>query len=214
MKTRKNHFSLKKKNQRKKQKQTQNQTKNAGMLKAVLSIVIGYTLIYSANGYAIYTACRGNTCRSPYYQTVLRNIFDVGHYVGSFGTYPKTIGSPMAPETTKYAIESCAGDSACIARVNAHSSREIDCSEIKEHIRNGEKVIIIPMDEQVELSLKTKSIMCFNERELNSIHILDNANITDPFPFQGTPLEKEKYLEMKNGVESHVATIFDKLKKS
>lgn len=213
MKTRKNHFSLRR-NRRKKRKQTKTQTKNAGMLKTVFSFVIAYTLLYVANGYAIYTACRGNTCRSPYYQTVLRNIFDVGHYVGSFGTYPKVIGSPMAPETTKYAIESCGNDSACISRVNAHASREIDCSEIKEHIRNGEKVIIIPMDEQVELSLKTRSVMCFDERELNSIHILDNANITDPFPFQGTPLEKEKYLEMKNGVESHVAKVVEKLKNS
>ena len=65
-----------------------------------------------------------------------------------------------------------------------------------------------------KLSLKTRSVMCFDERELNSIHILDNANITDPFPFQGTPLEKEKYLEMKNGVESHVAKVVEKLKNS
>jgi protein-tyrosine-phosphatase len=209
MKTRKNRYSLKKKNKQNKKKQT----KNAGMFRAMM-LMIGYSLIYYANGYAIYTACRGNTCRSPYYKTVLENVFGLGHFIGSFGTHPKVIGSPMAPETTKYAIQSCDNDASCIARVNAHASREIDCNEIRNHIRRGEKVIIIPMDEQVELSLKTNSMLCFSRGEMESIHILENAGITDPFPFQGTPLEQEKYLEMKYGVETHVKTVVDKLKKS
>lgn len=207
MKTRKNHFLRKKNKHRKKQ------TKNAGMFRAMM-LIIGYTLIYYADGYAIYTACRGNTCRSPYYKTILQKVFGLGHFFGSFGTHPKVIGSPMAPETTKYALESCDNDASCIARVNAHASREIDCDEIKGHIRRGEKVIIIPMDKEVELSLKTNSMMCFSEREMENIHILENAGITDPFPFQGTPLEQQKYLEMKYGVEEHVAKVVEKLKKS
>lgn len=195
-----------------KRKKAHTKRKNAGMLRAIATVAaLLFISIYGADGHRIYTVCRGNTCRSPYYETILRlrlaKLFPTLNLeVASFGTAPKTIGSKMAPETLKYATAACAGDTECLRDINAHSSRGIDCREIKGQIENGESIIIIPMDNSVEDALEGNA-SCFTLEERGKISIFPSANITDPFPAQGTPYEREEYEKMKYLVEANVEQI-------
>jgi len=199
-------------------KQTKKRVRNrAGMLKALRAIAVAvglaFTQIYSADGHTIYTVCRGNTCRSPYYESMLRKYFGHEFTIGSFGTHPKNIGSKMAPETQIYAEELCENNQECIDRVNAHSSKRIDCAAIKQQIAEGEDITLIPMDQSVEIALMSE-MKCFTLAELSHIEIVPNANITDPFPTQGTPQEKQGYANMKADVETSLGNIMRKIKRA
>ena len=201
----------KQKEKKRTKKQPNSRKKDAGMLRALVAAAfLLFTQLYTADGRVIYTVCRGNTCRSPYYESMLRKIFGDRFTFGSFGTFPKTIGSRMAPETSKYAKELCEGDAVCENRVDNHSSKQIDCATIKEQIAAGEEITIIPMDESVEHAL-SDAMQCFTPYERSHIQVLPNANITDPFPFQKTDLEKQKYLDMKYDVTNHISNIKDSL---
>ena len=199
---------------RRSKKQPNSRKKNAGMMKLLFSAaVLLFTQLHSSDGHTIYTVCRGNTCRSPYYESMLRKLFGDRFSFGSFGTLPKTLGSQMAPETSKYAKELCNGDAVCEDRVDRHSSKRIDCATIKQQIASGEEITIIPMDQSVEEALADE-MQCFTPEELTHIEVLPNANITDPYPTQGTPLEKEGYSNMKRDVEMHIPKVMQKIKGS
>ena len=200
----KRHLSKNSKTKKATKNATKNATKKAGMmrlLRLAITAALFFTSVYNANGHVVYTVCRGNTCRSPYYRKYLQMMFGKGHTFDSFGTHPKALGAKMAPETRKYAENLCpVGDQECIDDVNDHSSKSIDCARIKEQIHEGESVYFIPMDPEVEGALFNQ-MSCFTPEELTHITVIPSANITDPYSSQGTAFERETYAQMKQDVE-------------
>ena len=202
---RRNYYTHKRnKKHRSRNSTTKKATKKAGMLRLLrlaITVALFFTSVYNANGHVVYTVCRGNTCRSPYYRKYLQMMFGKDHTFDSFGTHPKVLGAKMAPETRKYAENLCpVGDQECIDDVNDHSSKSIDCVRIKEQIHDGESVYFIPMDSEVEGALHNQ-MSCFTPEELTHITVIPSANITDPFSSQGTAFERETYARMKEDVE-------------
>ena len=201
---------------RRKKQRSNTQRKNAGMfsrLAITAATALVFSMIQKTNGHVVYTVCRGNTCRSPFYASYLERLLGVGEWiVSSFGTYPRTEGNKMAPESEKFAKELCKNDQECINRVQEHSSSRMNCREIKQQIADGHDITIIPMDPSVEYDVTNQISECFNTNERSHIYILPNANITDPFPTQGTPLEEQGYKSMRFDVERSASNVAETLK--
>jgi protein-tyrosine-phosphatase len=212
---------IKKNNNRKTRRTTKNKKRVRGRQRGgSLRKIIYFLFLGICLSHTIYIVCIGNTCRSPYFKTILEqkinNILSQYHVpiidnhfngfqiiIDSFGTNPRIQGASMAPMTTQYAIESCKGETQCILKVNGHKSKSLPYSDIDYmSTTNGQKALFIPMNQDVEDSLK--QLLIFYNISNPNVKVLKNANIADPFQYQNTPLEKNAYDAMKDDVQNKV----------
>lgn len=174
-------------------------------IKEYVAILLGLCSgVESAHMMAV---CAGNTCRSPVAEASLRASLPVSTIISSRGTSVRTPGSPMAPFSKLAALSLCMGDAECIDKTNSHESTLFKCEEIKDILKSGETVQIIPMDDSVSTSISGILSKChFTHNETSRLHVgLDcekgickekSAKIKDPYDAQGTSEEATAYTDM------------------